>query len=80
MQSVGVAFGILSIKVAIENQADTTYVLRLIEGIGNSLIGFTKIAVVVAPNSAVNSVYKIGAIPIVAGKCSFFCKRRDLTL
>jgi len=68
VQSIGVAFCILSVQITVQHQADTVDKFRFLERIGDRLIGFAEITVIISPNSPIKAVQQIGAVTIVAGK------------
>ena len=76
MQSIGVAVGVFSVQVAVEYQTDTIYLLRRIKGISNCLVCLAEIAVVIAPNTAIQTVQQSGAITVIAGKGCLLCQFR----
>ena len=70
MQTVGVAVGILAVKVAVEYKTDTADMGGLVKGISDRLVGLAVISVIVAPDAAVEAVEKRGAIAVICGEGS----------
>ena len=79
VQTVGVAVGILAVKVAVEYEAHARDVCGLVEGVCDRLVGLAVVAVVIAPDSAVDAVQERGAIAVVCGEGRLLCKLGGLS-
>ena len=56
VKRVGISVGVFSVKITVKNKAHALDFGQILKGIGNRLVRLSKVAVVVAPNSAVDAV------------------------
>ena len=74
VQTVWVTVGIFAVKVAVEYQTNAADMSGLVECIGDSLVGLAVVAVIVAPDAAVKTVQKCGAISVISSEGCLFGK------
>lgn len=70
MQNVLIAFNKLTVRVDVQNKAESIYMGRKFKGIGYSFVCFAEVAVVFFPDSVIYAVDQIGTVSVATGQ---FC-------